>query len=59
MINKSMRRSYDGPVEAVVNVFEIMMEVAQELYDPTVIGVIAAGAIIVGIFSEFFAQRFP
>jgi len=59
MISKSMRRSYDGPVEAVVNVFEIMLEYAQELYTYELVLVLAGGAIVVGLITEFFAKRYP
>lgn len=59
MIRKSMRRSYDGPVEAVVNVFEIMLEYAQQMYTSEVALVLAIGAVVAGLFSEFFGKRFP
>lgn len=59
MIKKSMRRSYDGPVEAVVNVFEIMIDYAGTLYTNEVAMVLAGGAIAAGLFSEFFAKRYP
>jgi len=59
MISKSMRRSYDGPVEAIVNVFEIMLEYALELYTNEVGMVLAIGAVAAGLFTEFFAKRFP
>jgi len=59
MIAKSMRRTYDGPVEAVVNVFEIMLDYGWLLYTNEIVLVLAGGAISVGLISEFFAKRYP
>ena len=59
MIQKSLRRLYDGPMEALVNVFEIMTEYATILYSNDLAMVLAVGAVIVGVFSEFVAKRLP
>lgn len=59
MIGKSMRRSYDGPVEAVINVFEIGGEYAIRFATIEVITVLIAGALMAGMFTEFFARRYP
>ena len=59
MINKSMRRSYDGPVEAVVNVFQLGMEYVMEM-GSIELGLMALGAGAAGgVFAEYFAQRMP
>jgi ABC-type antimicrobial peptide transport system permease subunit len=59
MIGKSMRRNYDGPVEAVVNVFELILNEGQKLASAEVIGTALLGAVIAGIFAEFIARRLP
>jgi len=59
MIQKSMRRSYDGPVEAVINVFEILGEYALQFATVDVVTVLVVGALAAGMFTEFFARRYP
>ncbi|SEW11736.1 hypothetical protein SAMN04488515_1137 [Cognatiyoonia koreensis] len=59
MIKKSLRKSYDGPVEAVVNVFEIMAEYGFAFWSPTLAGIIIGCGVAGGLFAEFFAKRFP
>lgn len=59
MIRKSLRKSYDGPVEAVVNVFELMTDYGFSFYSPTLVAIILGCGVAGGIFAEFFAKRFP
>ncbi len=59
MLRKSMRRSYDGPVEAVIDVFQITVENAQTFATQPVIVALIVGAIGAAFFSEFYAKRFP
>lgn len=59
MIQKSLRRSYDGPVEAVVNVFEIIIEEAQFFYSLEFVGTLLAMGIAGGLFTEYFGKRYP
>lgn len=58
MIKKSMRNSYDGPVDAVINVFELMYKNALELVDMKMVIAIVVGGVIAGLFAEFFGKRF-
>ena len=59
MIQKSMRRSYDGPVEAIVNVFQLGMDYVLEMGSIELgLTALAAGA-VGGLFAEFFALRMP
>ena len=59
MIGKSMRRSYDGPVEAVINVFEIAGGYAMRFATMDVLTTMVVGALAAGMFTEFFARRYP
>ena len=59
MLQKSMRRSYDGPIEAVIDVFQIGLDYAQDLFSVQLVGTLILGAILAAFFSEFYAKRFP
>ena len=59
MIGKSMRRSYDGPIEAVVNVFEILGLYLLRFATVDLITLLVVGALAAGLFTEFFARRYP
>jgi len=59
MIKRSLRKTYEGPVEAVVNVFELMSDYVFAFWSPTLIGIILICGVGGGLFSEFFAKRFP
>lgn len=59
MLQKSMRRSYDGPVEAVVNVAEIAFAEAQTFYSLELVLTLLGGGIAASLFAEYFGKRFP
>lgn len=59
MIGKSMRKAYDGPVEAVVNVFELLAKYGLQFMTLDVITALVVGGFIAGMFTEFFARRYP
>lgn len=59
MVKKSLRRSYDGPVEAVVNVFEIMLEWIPFFLVQDLGILIVGGAIMAGLITEFVGKRLP
>ena len=59
MIARSMRRVYDGAIEAVVDVFNLMMRLAVTLFDINLLASIVIGGIICGLIAEYFARRFP
>jgi len=58
MIKKSMRNSYDGPMDAVMNVFELMYRNAIQLFSIEMGISIVVGGLIAGLFSEFFGKRY-
>ena len=58
MIRKSMRKSYDGPFEALQGMVQLAMDYAVDyLAQLDVIGVLIAGGIIVGLVVEFVSRR--
>lgn len=59
MVKKSTRFAYDGPVEAVVNVFELGAEYALRFATSEVLLALIVGGVIAGLFTEFFARRYP
>jgi hypothetical protein len=57
MINKSMRNAYDGPVEAVVGVFEIMGDYAVQFAVIDLGILMLVGSIVSGLIVEFAGSR--
>ena len=57
MIQKSMRNAYDGPVEAVVGVFEIMGEYALQFAYIELGVLMFVGSIVGGYITEFVGRR--
>lgn len=56
MIRKSMRRLYDGPFEALVDVFDLMFEYALLMAVQPVILTLVIGGIIAGLITESAAR---
>lgn len=59
MIKKSLRKLYDGPVEAVVNVFEIMLDWGERFLVQDLLIFFVAGCILCGLVTEFIGKRLP
>lgn len=59
MVSRSLRLLYDGPMEALVGVFDLMLRLSIRMADLNLILSVAIGGIICGLFSEFFAKRYP
>ena len=58
MVKKSLRRIYDGAVEAAIDVFAIMTELAGTLASWDVVVALVVGAVVAAFVSEFYAKRF-
>jgi hypothetical protein len=53
MIQLSMSaRGYDGPMEAVLDIFNLMLEHGLEMLTPEVIGTLVIGGILGGVITE-------
>lgn len=59
MVNQAMRLRFDGPMEAAVAVFGIMVEQAADFADVTLLASIFLGGVVCAWITEFFARRYP
>ncbi|MDQ2092967.1 TrgA family protein [Rhodalgimonas zhirmunskyi] len=57
MISLSLDRRFDGPVEAVVGVFQIGLEYGAVLVQPMIMLVLLLGGAAAGLISEFVNRR--
>lgn len=57
MVKQSFKMVYDGPMEAVLGVFEIMLKYGQMMLVPDVLGVLAVGGILGGLVAEWAGRR--
>ncbi|WP_370311282.1 TrgA family protein [Sagittula sp.] len=57
MVDRSFRRFYDSPFEAIGAIFEIGLEYGQKMLDPTVIAILLVGGILAGVVAEIAGQR--
>lgn len=57
MLRKSMRMMYDGPMEAVLGVFQLMFDYGKMLVAPDMLGVILIGGILAGAVTEWAGKR--
>jgi drug/metabolite transporter (DMT)-like permease len=57
MIRQSLRRLYDGPVEAVVDVFELMVRNGQHLLHAEVLLALALGGVLAGLLTEWVGRN--
>lgn len=59
MISNAMRLRYDGPMDAVANVFALMMEFGEYFYDWGLIATLFIGGVVCALITEYFGKRFP
>ncbi len=57
MIRRSLRKQYDGAMDAVVGVFELMIEHVQIMVAVPVIVTLILGGIVAGLIIEWSARR--
>ena len=57
MVKKSFKMIYDGPMDAVLGVFEFMLEYGRMMLQPDVLGVLALGGILAGVIAEWASRR--
>lgn len=58
MIRKSLDRDYgDSPVEALVDVFQLMIKFGQVIVKPDVLAVLLGGGLVLGLVVEWCGRR--
>lgn len=57
MLENSLARKYDGPMEGIVAVFEIGVDFGRYLADARVLGIVVIGGIVTGLAGEALARR--
>lgn len=58
MLRRATRVHYDGPVEAIQDVFAIGIDYMRDVGRPDVLGALALGGIVIGVISGWVARRF-
>lgn len=59
MLQRSMSMMYDGPMEAVLAVFDLMLYYGKMMMTPNVIGVLLVGGVVGGLLAEWVGRRLP
>lgn len=57
MVQRSLDMLYDGPVEAVIGIFQLMVDLGQRLLTAEVLTVLAVGGVFGGLVAEWAARR--
>lgn len=57
MVMQSMKMIYDGPMEAVLDVFDIMLNYGKRLGTMQIIGTLAIGGVLAGCAAEWAGRR--
>ena len=57
MIELSMKLRYDGPMQAILDVFAIMIENGRMVLLPDVLVALGVGGAVTGLFAEFAGRR--
>lgn len=57
MLRLSFRRQYDGPVEAITDIFAMMLEYGMLLLNPTILIVLLGGGVVIGIVTEITSRH--
>ena len=57
MVLESMKRRYDGPIEAIQAIFSISLDYLQIMVDPGVIAALLLGGMLGGVLTEWASRR--
>lgn len=58
MMRNALRNRYDGPMEALTSIFELMLIQGAAFFDIPFLTTIIVGGIICAMVTEFFGKRF-
>lgn len=59
MIQRSMRMLYKGPMEALLGVFDLMLNYGLVMLDLKFLALLALGGAVGGVLAEFAGRRWP
>ena len=59
MISNALRLRYDGPMDAVVGIFELMLEFGLYFADVQIVVTLLLGGLICAWGVEYFGRRYP
>ncbi len=57
MVEKSTKKIYDGPMEAMLAIFDIMVKYGKLALTPEVLGTLAVGGMLGGLLAEWVSRR--
>jgi hypothetical protein len=57
MVKNSTKKIYDGPMEALLAIFDIMVKYGKFALTPEVLGTLAVGGILGGMLAEWISRR--
>lgn len=57
MIQLSIKKRYDGPIDAILGVFQIMVDYARLVILPDVLVTLGVGGTLAGLFAEWARRR--
>ncbi|MGV8955863.1 MAG: TrgA family protein [Cypionkella sp.] len=57
MIRKSMRMMYDGPMDAVLGIFDVMIEQGKQMGQVDVLAILGVGGAVGGIVTRWAGRR--
>ncbi len=58
MMRSALRNRYDGPMDAIVGMFELMLEQGLAFLDIPFLATMIIGGIVCAVIAEFFGRRF-
>lgn len=58
MLEQSLRKRYDGPGEAITDIFQMFVEHGAMLLTTQIAGTLVIGSLLAGLVVEFFGRRF-
>ena len=58
MLNQSVRKVYEGPMEALVDVVRIMLENVRFVANPDVLTILLLGGVLAGLVTEWVARNY-
>lgn len=57
MVRKAFKKRYDGPMEAIVDIFSLALEHGQIMLTVPVLGMLAGGGVLGGLLAEWAKRR--